>query len=210
MENETDLIRQQMLETRTSLSEKLEALEEKVLHTVEGTSKTVTDTVHTVQDAVQDVTSTVSETVQDTVESVKHTLDLSEQVENHPWLMLGGAVALGYLGGRLLESNGVGGLPSATSNNGLSAGFVPAAPPTQSSSHLSSWLSASAGPVIEKVRDLALGALAGVAVDMIRKNVPPDFQPHLEDLTNTITTSLGVKPLHGLVSNGNPQKTTLT
>jgi len=213
MENETDLIRQQMLETRTSLSEKLEALEEKVLHTVEGTTKTVTDTVQTVQDAVQDVTSTVSETVQDTVESVKHTLDLSEQVDNHPWLMLGGAVALGYLGGRLLDSN-TQGLSQMGGSNGYATGFVSAPPQAQSAQpaqpHLPTWLSSAAGPVLEKVRDLALGALAGVAVDMIRKNVPPDFRPHLEDLTNTLTTSLGVKPLQGLVSDGSPEKTTVS
>jgi ElaB/YqjD/DUF883 family membrane-anchored ribosome-binding protein len=200
MENETDLIRQQMLETRTALSEKLEALQEQVLTTVEDTTKTVTDTVQTVQEAVTDTVSTVSESVQDTVDTVKTTLDVTEQVQKHPWLMVGGAVALGYLGGRLLDGASAPGFPLAVSSNG----HAPAGPARPA------WLDSLAGPVLEQVRDLALGALAGVAVDMIRQHVPPDFRPQLEEMTNNIASSLGARPLHGLVSDGSPQKTTVS
>jgi hypothetical protein len=53
MENETELIRDQMAQTRTALTEKLEALEDVVLGTVEGTTRSVTETVEAVQEAVQ-------------------------------------------------------------------------------------------------------------------------------------------------------------
>jgi ElaB/YqjD/DUF883 family membrane-anchored ribosome-binding protein len=203
MENETDVIRQQMLETRTALSEKLEALQEQVLTTVEDTTKTVTDTVQTVQDAVTDTVSTVSETVQDTVDTVKETFDVTEQVQKHPWLMVGGAVALGYLGGRLLNGASTQGFPQAVTSNG----HVPSgsAPPSRPA-----WLESLAGPVLEQVRELAVGALAGVAADLIRQHVPPDFRPHLEEMTSNIASALGAKPLHGLVSDGSPQKTNVS
>jgi len=206
MENETELIRQQMLETRTALSEKLEALESQVLSTVEDTTRTVKDTVQTVQEAVQDTVGTVSETVQDTVDSVKKTFDVNEQMQAHPWLMLGGAVALGYVGGRLLDSSAVQGPASGMnlSSTGYANGTA-TAPPTQPSQP--SWLDNLAGPVLEKVKEMAIGALAGVAVDMIRQHAPADFRPHLDDLANQITEALGTRPLHGLWSDGSAEKT---
>jgi len=106
MENETDVIRNQMLETRTSLTEKLEALQETVVTAVQGTTESVTETVQNVKEAVQETVSNVSETVQETVDTVKSTFDISHQVEKHPWAMMGGAVALGYVGGKLLPSAG--------------------------------------------------------------------------------------------------------
>jgi len=113
MENETDVIRNQMLETRTSLTEKLEALEEKVVSTVQDTTESVTETVQSVTEAVQDTVSNVSESVQDTVESVKSTFDISKHVESYPWAMFGGAVMLGYLGGRMLPMPSTGTLAQA-------------------------------------------------------------------------------------------------
>jgi ElaB/YqjD/DUF883 family membrane-anchored ribosome-binding protein len=95
MDNESEVIRQQMEETRTSLAEKLETLEQQVVGTVQGATTAVADTVESVKDAVQETVSTVQESVHDA-------LDLSRHVERHPWAMVGGSVALGYLAGRLL------------------------------------------------------------------------------------------------------------
>jgi len=152
MENETDVIRQQMLETRTALSEKLEALQEQVLSTVEGTTKSVTDTVQTVQEAVQDTVSTVSETVQGTVETVKDTFDISQHVQKHPWLMVGGAIALGYLGGRLMENGRLpqflaAGTTPGTGSNGFTG--TPVAASTGPS-----WFETAAGPILKQVEEL--------------------------------------------------------
>src|SRR5262249_38838293 len=92
MDDSPEVIRQQMEETRAALSEKLETLEQQVVGTVKDARAAVTDTVETVKGAVHD-----------TVETVKETFDVSRQVERHPWAMLGGSIALGFLGGRLYE-----------------------------------------------------------------------------------------------------------
>lgn len=107
MENE-ELIRQQMEETRTSLTEKLETLENKVAgtveeatcavsETVEAIKETVQETVATVKDSVRDTVSTVKDSVEGGVTTVKGWFDLPAHFEEHPWIMFGGSVAAGYL-----------------------------------------------------------------------------------------------------------------
>jgi len=200
MENETDLIRQQMLETRTALSEKLEALQEQVLSTVEGTTRTVTETVQTVQEAVQDTVSTVSDSVQGTVETVKDTFDISRQVDRHPWLMLGGAVAVGYLGGRLLGpaldhmTHGTNGMAHLASN-----GQVPSQPSQPARPSRPGWLDALAGPVLKQVQDMALGALTGLAADFVMEHAPENLRGKLSEMTNEVASALGTAPIHGLM-----------
>jgi len=102
MENEPEVIRDQMQETRTALTEKLEALEQKVVDTVQTTTSTVTGTVQAVKDTVEKTVDTVSGTMQQTVDTVKETFDLRLQVDRHPWMMMLGSIAVGYIGGRLL------------------------------------------------------------------------------------------------------------
>jgi ElaB/YqjD/DUF883 family membrane-anchored ribosome-binding protein len=197
MENEAELIRQQMVETRTALSDKLEALEERVVGTIEGTAQSVTDTVNTVQEAVEQTVSTVSETVEGTVESVKETFDLSGQMEKHPWLMVGGAVALGYLGGRLLDS-----VPTST---------APVSYATQTNGHTSGrpllpgWLQSVAGPALEQLQTLALGAVAGLATDLIDQHAPEALRGRLHEMASNITTSLGAEPIRGLWPEKTPE-----
>jgi len=65
MENDTEVIKQQMAETRTALSEKLEAVEDLVASTVKETTQTVTDTVAAVTDTVENTVQTVASTVTD-------------------------------------------------------------------------------------------------------------------------------------------------
>jgi ElaB/YqjD/DUF883 family membrane-anchored ribosome-binding protein len=106
-------IRSEMAETRAALTNKLEKLEGRVTETFEDVQHRVEATVDlakdTVQDTVEKVRSTVEkakDTVQDTVEKVKATFDLRQQVNDHPWTMVGGAVAVGFLIGRQLGGNG--------------------------------------------------------------------------------------------------------
>src|SRR5437016_3392042 len=99
MSVETDLIRLQMQETRSDLVEKLETLENRVTSTVAEAQAAVADTVENVKETV----AAVKGSVRDTVDSLKSACDVSGQVERHPWLSMGGALALGYVGGRLLH-----------------------------------------------------------------------------------------------------------
>jgi len=202
MENETELIRQQMLETRTALSEKLEALQEQVLSTVEGTTRTVTETVHTVQEAVQDTVSTVSESVQDTVETVKDTFDVSRQVEKHPWLMVGGAIAVGYLGTRLLDSSLRQTAQPGTNGNGyvVAPGHVPSQPARPG------WLDALTGPLLKQAEDMAIGALVGVASDLLIQHAPENLREKLNEMTNNVATALGTTPIRGILAEFASQK----
>jgi predicted RecB family endonuclease len=121
MENNTEVIQQQMTDTRAALSEKLEALEEQVLSTVQDTTQNVVSTVEStvedvkeavqetvsnvtesVQETVSNVTETVQETVSETVSTFQRIFDLRGHVENYPWAMFAGAVVVGYVGGQLL------------------------------------------------------------------------------------------------------------
>jgi hypothetical protein len=193
MDHETEVIKHQMLETRTALTEKLEALEECVACTVKDTT-----------DAVEDTVAAVKNSVTDTVESVKETFDLKHQFEQHPWMMLGGATFLGYLGGRLLD-NGRASHPAA------SKGWVPieghngrpeerARPPEPARVGPSLWDKAfvALAPAIEKLEGLAIGAATAVVGKMVLEAAPEALRGDLEGVINDITTALGGKPLPGL------------
>jgi ElaB/YqjD/DUF883 family membrane-anchored ribosome-binding protein len=108
-----EVIRQQMEETRASLAQKLEVLEDKVTstvqeateavsETVENVKETVADTVEAVKDTVEGTVESVKDTVSTTVETVKETFDLAGHVDRHPWAMVGGSVLVGVVGGLLL------------------------------------------------------------------------------------------------------------
>jgi hypothetical protein len=111
--------RHEIEETRASMTEKLELLEERVRETLEETKSavegivenvkgTVDETVGVVKETVDGAKSTVEDivenvkgTMDDTVTTVKQAFDFSYQVDQHPWLMLGGAVLLGSVIGSL-------------------------------------------------------------------------------------------------------------
>jgi ElaB/YqjD/DUF883 family membrane-anchored ribosome-binding protein len=106
-----DEIREDIGATRASMTEKLEMLEKRVQETVGGVEETVKDIVEnvmgTVDDTVDKVKGSVDDTidkikgsVDDTIEGAKRTYDLTAQMAQHPWMMLGGAMLIGYLLGR--------------------------------------------------------------------------------------------------------------
>src|SRR5437879_565808 len=102
MDNEPEeVIKHQMLETRASLAEKLETLEQQVVGTVQSATTAVTDTVESVKDAVQQTVEMAKESVTNTVEAVKDTFDLPRQVREHPWIMFAGSAAVGFAAGHL-------------------------------------------------------------------------------------------------------------
>ena len=82
------IIRNQMEITRRRMSQKLDMLEEHVLDTVHSAGSTVNATAETVQDVVQ---------------SVGRAFDIEQHYRRHPWLFIGGSVALGYVLTELLS-----------------------------------------------------------------------------------------------------------
>ena len=94
--------RQRVEETHSSLTDKLETIEYDVRAMMQGANQAMSDTVTSVTEAVLSTARTAQETVHDTVESVQHALDLTRQVKRHPWAMVVGAVAAGYVLGCLI------------------------------------------------------------------------------------------------------------
>src|SRR4029077_13252856 len=87
-EQDTDEMRQEIDCTRSAMADKLEALEDRVMGTVQSAQETV-------QDSIQ--------MAKDTVATVKRSFDVKYQVEQHPWAMVGGCFFVGLaLGGLFL------------------------------------------------------------------------------------------------------------
>jgi hypothetical protein len=78
---------------RAQLSEKLHSLEEQVSGTVQSTGAAVSETAAAVKETVDAIT----DAVQGAVKSLGDTFDFEEHIKHHPWLLVGGAVAFGYL-----------------------------------------------------------------------------------------------------------------
>lgn len=205
MENEPEVIRDQMQETRTALTEKIEALEQKVTSTVETATSTVQETVQTVTDAVQDTVGTVQETVEDTVSTVKETVrdtfDLPGHVQRHPWVALAGSVAVGYLAGRLMHAgddrgSGVRSMAPLTHTEPPPTHHNGAADRTESRSDgLLSGLMGAFGQEVDKLKELGISALMAVIRDMTTRSMPNEIGSRLHSWMNEVTEHMGAKPL---------------
>jgi ElaB/YqjD/DUF883 family membrane-anchored ribosome-binding protein len=221
-EQRPEAIRHQIAETRADLTEKLEALEQRVIDTVADATDAVADTVEAVQQSVDDTVQAVKGTVHDTVGSVKHALDVGRHVDRHPWAMLGGSLAAGFVLGRLLPprprvgrsitQSSVETLPpraeAARQSPGFPSagnGFRPAPAPLPEARVFKRSLFAefteTCAPEIQKLKGLAIGALMSVARDWIKQSVAPSLGPQLEQLLDRVTTKLGGEPLPGPVLN---------
>ncbi|WP_447979567.1 DUF883 family protein [Candidatus Nitrospira bockiana] len=84
-----------VMETRNAIGEKLELLERRVQDTVEGAKLSVEEVIDRVKDAADDL-----------LDKTKQRFDPSYQVQQHPWMMVGGAIVAGYVLG-LLEARAV-------------------------------------------------------------------------------------------------------
>lgn len=184
---EPELIHQQMEETRSSLADKLDILEQKV-----------TDTVQDAKAAVSHTVEVVKESVESTVDSVKETLNLRLQVERHPWTMVGASAAVGFLGGWLLP-------PSPRHRRGPMGQGMPEVPrqvEPAASTRQPSWFDRalqSLAPNVERLKSLAIGTVAGIVRDQLVENVSDNLKPHLTERINDLTTSLGGDVIPGPV-----------
>ena len=82
-------IRHDMERTRSSLTDNLEMIGEKVQGTVDSATATVGEAL---------------DTVSETVDQVKEAFNVRHQVEQHPWVAVGGAVFAGFALGRATAS----------------------------------------------------------------------------------------------------------
>jgi ElaB/YqjD/DUF883 family membrane-anchored ribosome-binding protein len=223
MENESEMIRQQMDETRAALTDKIETLEHQVVDTVQAASTAVSETVGSVKEIVHDSLQTVKDSVHDTVETVKDTFDIQRQVDRRPWTMFAGATALGFLGGYLLRgSNGREAritekseslAPSAKARTAVIRNGAPKRRDAAASTAIHesdaattadkpSWVS-NVGDTfhaeISQLEQLAVGTLLGIVRDIITEVVPEHMERQVEEIVNGITVKLGGQPLDGRI-----------
>lgn len=186
-EQELEVIRSEMEDKRSSLTEKLEALENQVVGKVETAAGAVASTV---------------ETVTGTVQAVKDALDVRKHVERRPWLMVGGAVAVGFVGGYLLPSGrprrpdfqalASDGSPKTTTGNGHSGR------PGHRDGHGRRHAAKEEGALsqaFQGLKGLAIGAVMDLLRDLATKALPPAMAPDIASVVNDLNAKLGGKPL---------------
>jgi len=204
--------KRQMDETRASLAAKLDTLETKVGETVrEATDavstvkETVQSTVETVKDTVEETVCGIRESVHDTVAKVGDFFDVNAHFASHPWLMLGGAVAVGFASGCLLhpsserEAEAPTAKPQNQSNghgNGshhrTSARRHEHRPPAPKGFFQN--LVAQVEPEIDKLKNMAVGTLASVVHDWISPKIPESIKPQFNEMMDDITQKLTGNP----------------
>ena len=184
MNDTAEMIREQMDETREQLSGKLESLERQLSQTVQSTGTAVNATVETVQEtveAVHETVETVTGAVQDAVQSVGNALDIPRQIDRHPWLALGGSVAVGFLAAELLHrlKNSAQKPESATAScpTAENVGHENTEPAVQSAAAGAALAAAYESGVKSsswrQLRSMAVGALMGIAQDAVSRAIPP-------------------------------------
>jgi len=221
MDQKPEVIRQQMQVTRATLTDKLEALENKVVGTVEEATSAVTDTVNCVKGAVQDTVHSVKGSVRDTVDTVKESVNIVHHVERHPWLMFGASVATGYIGCALLFSaapsrrsaRGVrhpdqwgqgparlGGAASGetyVAHEGNGHHREAARPEAKPDQNFLATLTEKFGPEIDKLKSVAIGTLFGFGRELLARSVPGPISSQLNNLVDDVTRKLGGEPVRG-------------
>ena len=220
MDQEADALRHQMDETRASLTEKLETLEHQIVETVQGATSVVSETVVNDKEAVHETVSEVKDTVHETVDTVKSTFDLRQQVERHPWLVFGGAVAVGFLAGRvvarLLEEpavwppesfgpetfarqpsraykdgqSGYGNGHTAAESGLAASGPAPRAE-TKPESRKAGGLTTFFGDEIEQLKRTAIGSAMGLVRQVVTDVAPPPVRQDLDRIVERVTVKLG-------------------
>jgi ElaB/YqjD/DUF883 family membrane-anchored ribosome-binding protein len=206
MPPETELVKQQMSQTRAALAEKLETLETKVLGTVHEATDSVAQTVHEVGSAARETAENVRAAMHEAVGSVRDALDVSRQVHQHPWLLMGGSVFAGYVGGRILDNLERGHLPSLPSMPVRPERFLPQGselrermeserPVARSSgpSFLKSLVETFA-PELEKAKRAAVGMALGLVRDKLREAVPPQMRENVTEMMDRVAVKLGGEP----------------
>jgi len=217
-EQPPELLRQQMDVTRSSITEKLEAIEEQVVGTVQNAKETVQETIDSVKETVQETVSTVRQTVQGTIGTVKATMeetmstmkdtfDVRLQVQRHPWPMMGGSLIAGMIAGTIVgEMRHRRRMPMErlASDGGVPVRATPLREPLREEppARREPGILDRFQDEIDQVKGMAIGMAIGLARDFIKDAVQknmPHMADQVEDVIDRVTTKLGGKPVQGSV-----------
>jgi ElaB/YqjD/DUF883 family membrane-anchored ribosome-binding protein len=187
MDDELEVIHDEMQQTRSSLAEKLDALEGSVKGTVDDAKSAVTGAV---------------ENVKETAASVKDSLNVSRHVEKRPWLMVGGAFAVGYVGGCLIGPSREPSEKLTDDSAGMSSrGYVEEEPPPDYAAPPSyerpEEKQAEEGGVLHEglqmIKGLAVGSVMGLLRQMAVQSLPSNLVSEVVNVVDDMTTKLGGK-----------------
>lgn len=196
---------QDIADTRSAMTEKLELLGERVRETVEDAQASVEEMVENVRDTVDTTVAAVKQgvegaqasmegivenvkgTVEETVEAVQRPFDLYYQVEQHPWLLFGGATVVGYLLGR--GGNGHPTAPGSVYDPRFSAASAPpvssseSSAPTQPQPETGSGVLEQFKNEITIIKGAAVGAVVSTLWGMVKQVLLSTAPPSTSDMT---------------------------
>jgi ElaB/YqjD/DUF883 family membrane-anchored ribosome-binding protein len=197
MDQEPDVIRHDIEQTRSALTEKLEALEGEVRDKVETAKETVEETI-----------ANVKATVRETVDTVKRTFDVRYQVDRHPWAMVGGSALAGFLIGsyfgrresratdrshRFQTGASLSNLVHTQSRGGYETYREREAPQPEQPGVIERLRHQFEGE-IDKIKGVAIGAAMGWLRDAAEQALP-QLAPHINEVMNSATHKLGGTPI---------------
>lgn len=197
MAREPEVILHEMQETRSDLAEKLDTLEKEVVDTVHGATEAVTGTVENVKEAVEETVGNVKATVEETVESIRETFDIQCQTRRHPWAMLGGSLAVGYLIGGLVQRATAEFPERSTNRPAFPEPAYEQKPSEDGSGGWTAGLLDAVGPELQRLKGLAIGMALGALRDVVVEALPKQVQEQVGDAMDRVTSKLGGDPVHG-------------
>jgi len=153
------------------MTQKLELLEERVNETIEQARASVADVVDRAQTAAEDVV----DRVEDFVDRTRQAVDPRHQVQQHPWLMLGAAIAAGYAFGHLQSRQDRG--FSAEDGGATRSGEGPASRTFHVSPNLWETVSYRMQDELDTLKGAALAAADSLIRDLFREFVPALIRP---------------------------------
>jgi len=196
MDPKPELIREDIDETRSALTEKLETLEGQLRGTVESAKQTVEGTIENVKDSIRSL-SPVYQTTQ------------------RPYLMVGGAMATGYLAGRLLQPK-VSGRRPAIRVATATRHEAPLPPPTSEYEETFSARRSTAGrptildrladqfsDEIQMVKGMILKGVLDATSDALKRSAPK-WGSQIDQVLGSMTQKLTEGPHHS--SGGIPRR----
>ena len=95
-----DDIGHQMEGTRAHMAAQMHALEHRVTGMAAEAASAAGDAAQEVRDTVRAIGESIQGAAHDTAAAVRHALDLRGHARRHPWAVMVGAVALGFVCGR--------------------------------------------------------------------------------------------------------------
>jgi ElaB/YqjD/DUF883 family membrane-anchored ribosome-binding protein len=174
-------IQSEMAATRDSLTEKVAALENQVVGTVQNAANTLTETVDAVKSFVEAAPGTVSDTVEqvtsEVTDRVRRTFDITSHVQSYPWRSVGLSVGLGFIAGLMVfrdrkSSDPSRPAPSSSPPAGAYPLSTPVSSPAASSPGLFDDLIGMLGRKVKEVTENVIDAATGAVNKNLQEGIP--------------------------------------